>query len=192
MKTLIIASTNKGKVEEFKRFLSGFPLDLVSQPEGLQVEETGKSFSENARLKAIFVASSTGEMALADDSGLSVNSLNGAPGVFSARYANSDSERILRLLKDLEGYSDRSAFFSAALCLAAPAGQILFEVEGICNGSISNEPRGQNGFGYDPIFEVRGTNLTYAEMDPQQKKLLGHRGKALEGLLPGLKKAFSF
>jgi len=192
VKTLLIASANKGKIKEFKRFLSDLPLELVAQPEGLKVEETGISFAENARLKAIAVARSTGEIALADDSGLSVKSLNGAPGIFSTRYANSDSERIVRLLKDLEEFSDRSAFFSAALCLASPTGKVLFEVEGICNGLISYKPRGKNGFGYDPVFEVNGTNLTYAEMEPQQKKLLGHRGRALEGLLPGLKKIFDF
>ncbi len=191
MKKLIIASKNKGKIKEFKRFLSDLPLDLVGQAEGLLIEETGASFSENARLKAIAVAKSSGEIALADDSGLSVNALNGAPGIYSSRYAKTDSERICRLLEDLEGFSDRSAFFSAALCLASSSGQILFEVEGICNGVIVNEPRGKNGFGYDPIFEVSETHLTYAEMDPQQKKLLGHRGRALEGLLPGLKKVFN-
>ncbi len=190
MKTLVIASSNKGKIKEFNRFFSEFPLHLVGQSDSLQVQETGTSFAENARLKAIAAAISSEEIALADDSGLCVAALHGAPGVFSSRYANTDSKRISRLLKDLKNFSNRSAFFSSALCLASSSGEVLFEVEGICDGWIANEPRGNNGFGYDPVFVVKGTQLTYAEMDSQQKKLLGHRGKALELILPGLKKAF--
>ncbi len=170
MKNLIIASTNKGKIKEFTEFFSEFPFNVIGQPEDLEIEETGTTFAENARLKAISAARFFGEIALADDSGLNVSALNGKPGIYSSRYASTDLERIRRLLKELEGCADRSAFFLTALCLASPSGEVLIEVEGICHGVISNKLRGKNGFGYDPIFEVCGTDLTYAEMDPNEKK----------------------
>ncbi|AAP99357.1 MULTISPECIES: RdgB/HAM1 family non-canonical purine NTP pyrophosphatase [Prochlorococcus] len=185
---LIIASNNDGKIEEFIQLLSGIPLVVMGQPKHLEVEETGVSFAENARIKAIAVAKATGEMALADDSGLSVGSLGGAPGVFSARYANTDLERVSRLLKELEMVDDRSAFFSAALCLASSKGEVLLELDGRCDGIITTTPRGKFGFGYDPIFEVKGTGLTFSEMDSKQKRELSHRGLAVKKLIPSLKK----
>ena len=129
----------------------------------------------------------TGKWALSDDSGLSVYSLSGRPGVYSSRYANTDEERINRLLLELESVEDRRAFFSAALCLAAPDNNVLIEVEGRCEGLITKEPRGRNGFGYDPIFEVNTTGLTFAEMDKYQKLKIGHRGSAFSLLEPQLR-----
>ena len=117
---LVIASGNAGKVREFRNLLAHLPLQLQSQPEGLQVDETGTTFAANARLKALAVARCSGQWALADDSGLSVTALGGAPGVHSARYAASDPERIARLLRELGDADDRSAQFCAALCVAAP------------------------------------------------------------------------
>ena len=185
-RTLVIASGNEGKIREFMRLLSGIPLRVQAQPDGLDVEETGSTFRDNARIKARHVARLTGEWALADDSGLSVDALAGAPGVHSARYAPTDQERITRLLEALSGRSDRSAQFRAALCVAAPDGELLLEVEGRCDGSISREPRGEDGFGYDPVFEVTGTGRTFAEMTPDQKQQLGHRGRAFTLLRPEL------
>ena len=185
-KLLVIASGNQGKIREFKSLLSALPLQVRAQPDGLEVEETGRTVRENARIKARAVARLTGEWALADDSGLSVNALAGAPGVHSARYAPTDQKRISKLLNALRDVGDRSAPFCAALCIAAPDGELLLEVEGRCDGLISGEPRGQDGFGYDPIFEVKGTGLTFAEMAPAEKKQHGHRGRAFALLQPKL------
>ncbi len=185
--TLVIASGNSGKLREFEGLLSGLPLTVKAQPEGLDVEETGSTFTANARIKALAVAAETGEWALADDSGLSVDALDGAPGVHSARYAPSDAERIARLLQALESEDNRTARFCAALCVAAPDGRLLLEVEGQCKGWITRSPRGDQGFGYDPIFEVEGTQRTFAEMSLKEKKALGHRGRAFTLLEPRLR-----
>ena len=187
MKTLVIASGNAGKIREFEGLLKALPVNVRPQPEGLEVEETGTTFAANARLKAIAVARATGEWALADDSGLSVDALDGAPGVHSARYAPTDPERIARLLTALNGSSQRKAHFCAALCIAAPDGRVLLEVEGRCQGRITRTPRGDQGFGYDPIFEVDGTGQTFAEMPLAEKKQHGHRGRAFAALEPQLR-----
>ena len=185
-RTLVIASGNAGKIREFAGLLEHLPLTVNPQPEGMEVEETGLTFAENARIKARAVAAATGHWALADDSGLSVDALDGAPGVFSARYAESDPARIARLLQELGDTDNRSAYFSAALCIAAPDGSVLVEVEGRCDGVITTTPRGAEGFGYDPIFEVLGTGQTFAEMDRERKKSHGHRGRAFTLLEPQL------
>ena len=174
-RVLVIASGNQGKIREFQGLLSGLPLLVDSQPDGLEVEETGTTFAANARIKALAVAKATGHWALADDSGLSVTALNGAPGVHSARYAPTDPERIQKLLAALLNCPQRGAYFSAALCVAAPDGQILLEVEGRCEGQITKVPRGDQGFGYDPIFEVAGTARTFAEMPLAEKKQHGQK-----------------
>ncbi len=186
-KIIIIASKNPGKIKEFRRLLSEFPVKILAQPDSIDIEETGETFAENARLKALKIATLTGEWSLADDSGLCVNALAGAPGIYSARYANSDPERINRLLKELQLIDDRSAFFISALCIASPQQSILLEVEGRCQGLITNLPRGNYGFGYDPIFEEQSTGLTFAEMEASQKEKLGHRGRAFSSLKPGLR-----
>ena len=194
---LVIASGNAGKIREFAHLLASLPLAVRPQPDGLEVEETGTTFAANARLKAEAVARATGQWALADDSGLAVAALGGAPGVHSARYADSDTARIARLLKELgeadrqrqqQGLpSDRGAAFVAALAVADPSGVIRLEVEGRCDGVILESPRGNGGFGYDPVFFVPETGLSYAEMDKGLKGRLGHRGKAFTRLEPGLR-----
>ena len=186
MTTLVIASGNAGKVREFGRLLADLGLETQAQPEGLEVEETGTTFAANARLKAEAVARTTGCWALADDSGLSVDALGGAPGVHSARYADSDSARIERLLHELRTAPNRNAQFTAALALANPAGEVVLEVEGICPGTILEAPRGEGGFGYDPVFFVPEAGLTFAEMPHSQKAELGHRGRAFAALKPRL------
>ena len=191
MRTLVIASGNAGKIREFQGLLQHLPLDVQPQPEGMDVEETGSTFAANARIKAKAVATTTGHWALADDSGLSVNALGGAPGVHSARYAPTDPERINKLLGALSKTSERDAQFCAALCVAAPDGSVLIEVEGRCDGRITTLPRGEGGFGYDPIFEVSGTDLTFAEMPLSDKKTHGHRGKAFALLEPQLRALLS-
>ena len=195
---LVIASGNAGKVREFAALLADLGLEVRPQPEGLEVEETGATFAENARLKAAAVARATGCWALADDSGLSVDALGGAPGVHSARYADNDAARIARLLDELaaaeaDSKADskaeanaRSARFSAALALADPGGAVVLEVEGHCPGTILEAPRGEGGFGYDPVFFVPEAGLSFAEMPHSQKAALGHRGRAFAALRPQL------
>ena len=186
-RTLVIASGNAGKIREFAGLLAHLPVSLEPQPAGMEVEETGSTFSDNARIKALAVAQATGHWALADDSGLCVDALNGAPGVFSARYADSDQARIHRLLQELGDTTNRQAHFSAALCIAAPDGEVLAEVEGRCPGVITTAARGGDGFGYDPIFEVHGTGETFAEMTTERKRQHGHRGRAFAELEPQLR-----
>ena len=190
---LVIASGNAGKVREFAALLAELPLVVRPQPEGLEVEETGATFAENARLKAEAVARATGCWALADDSGLAVDALGGAPGVLSARYAPTDPERIARLLAELAAadalaLERRGAAFVAALALADPSGMVRLTVEGRCAGRIIEAPRGVGGFGYDPVFLVPQLNLTFAEMDKATKGRVGHRGRAFALLEPGLRR----
>jgi XTP/dITP diphosphohydrolase len=190
---LVLASGNAGKLREFSALLADLPVQVRPQPAGLEVEENGSTFAANARLKAETVARATGHWALADDSGLSVAALGGAPGIHSARYAASDRERIARLLRELETAgtpgtrAGRRATFTAALAVADPDGRTVLEVEGHCPGEILEAPRGDGGFGYDPIFWVPEAGLTFAEMDPELKRRLGHRGRALDALLPRLR-----
>jgi XTP/dITP diphosphohydrolase len=184
--TLVIASGNAGKIGEFDQLLAPLGFTIEPMPAGLDIEETGTTFAANARLKAVAVAQATGHWALADDSGLSVTALGGAPGVQSARYAASDAARIARLLRELAGAVDRSARFSAALAVAAPDGTVAIEVEGHCPGLILEAPRGEGGFGYDPVFFVPEAGLTFAEMDKALKGRLGHRGRAFSLLAPRL------
>ena len=188
---LVIASGNAGKVREFGALLADLGLQTQPQPVGLEVDETGTTFAANARLKAQAVALATGQWALADDSGLSVEALGGIPGVHSARYADSDAARIARLLRELAETGalsprSRGAWFSAALALANPNGDIVLEVEGHCPGQILEAPRGEGGFGYDPVFFVPEADLTFAEMPRALKAELGHRGRAFALLKPQL------
>tara|TARA_Y100001968_G_scaffold79825_1_gene71052 strand:+ start:529 stop:1119 length:591 start_codon:yes stop_codon:yes gene_type:complete len=184
---LVIASSNEGKIREFKQLLEDVPINLLTQPKGFEVEETGQSFKENARIKAIAVSKKTGNLSLSDDSGLSVESLGGAPGIYSSRYAESDKERIEKILAELKPHSNRKAKFECSLCIASGE-NVLIEVTGFCEGLITFSKKGENGFGYDPIFEVAGLGKTYAEVDQKTKKEFGHRGKAFKKLKPKLKK----
>ena len=187
---LVIASSNQGKIKEFKKLLEGFPFNVLTQPQGFEIEETGKTFMENARIKAIAVSKETGNLSLADDSGLSVEALGGAPGIYSSRYANSDKERIEKLLDELKPFPNRKAKFECALCIASSE-KVLIEVTGCCEGLITFSKKGKNGFGYDPIFEVFGLGETFAQMNHITKKQVGHRGNAFKLLRPELNKLFT-
>ncbi|WP_017299353.1 RdgB/HAM1 family non-canonical purine NTP pyrophosphatase [Nodosilinea nodulosa] len=187
MPTVIVATGNPGKLKEMQVYLDDLGWQLQLKPEDLDIDETGATFLENARLKAAGVAKALGQWAIADDSGLAVNALGGAPGIYSARYADSDRARIDRLLGELAGCSDRSAQFVCALALANPQGDIVVETEGLCPGEILPEPRGSGGFGYDPIFYVPDLGKSFAEMLPQQKEAVSHRGVAFGQLMPHLK-----
>ena len=188
---LVIASRNKGKIKDFRRLLADFEIKLIALPEHINIKETGSTFLENARIKALEASKITGEWALADDSGLCVSALNGAPGIYSARYGNSDLVRITKLLQELNGIAKRKAYFTCAICVCIPENNLLIEVEEKCEGLIAEAPRGLNGFGYDPVFEVEGTGLTFAEMSVYQKQRLSHRARAFYSLDEKLKELFS-
>ena len=185
MPILVIASGNPHKVAEIGAMLELVELDVLPQPPGLEIEETGATYLANARLKAEAVARITGHWALADDSGIEVDALDGAPGVFSARYAPTDHERIHRLLKELGDSLYRGASFRSAMALADPSGTTRAEAEGICRGQILRAPQG-HGPGYDSLFYVREAGCSYALMGPHLKAKLGSRGKAARALAPKL------
>lgn len=187
MTKLIVATGNPGKLREMQNYLVDKGWQLQLKPAELEIEETGETFTANARLKASAVALSTGEWAIADDSGLEVDALNGAPGIYSARYGKTDSERIERLLGELGNEPNRGAQFVCVVAIARPDGAIALTTEGICRGEILLETRGNGGFGYDPIFYVPQQNLTFAEMNPEMKRRFSHRGKAFEALLPQMR-----
>ena len=188
---LIIASNNAHKIYEIKTMLSGKFEEILSIKEaGVDHEtiEDGNTFLENAMKKAREIAEITGQAALADDSGLCVNVLGGAPGVYSARFAGEadpklrDGANNTLLLKKLEGQSDRSAYFTCSVALVYPDGKEVSS-EGFMYGTIIDNPKGNDGFGYDPIFIPVGENRTVSEMESEEKNLISHRGNALRGLL---------
>ena len=183
---LVIASGNPHKVAEIGAMLAAVELEVRAQPRGLEIEETGDSYAANARLKAEAVAAYTGQWALADDSGLEVDTLGGRPGLYSARYAPTDHERIHRLLHELGDSLYRGGQFVSAMALADPSGTTVLESQGICRGLILREALG-HGPGYDPIFYVREAGASYAQMGDHQRSRLGSRGKAAAALAPGLR-----
>ncbi|MBW4509218.1 MAG: RdgB/HAM1 family non-canonical purine NTP pyrophosphatase [Scytonematopsis contorta HA4267-MV1] len=192
MTKLIVATSNPGKLGEMQAYLAdsnvgNFNWELTLKPEELDVEETGDTFAANACLKASSVALATGNWAIADDSGLQVDALGGAPGVFSARYGKNDAERIARLLRELGDETNRQAQFVCAVAIARPDGSIAVESEGVCRGEILHAPRGDGGFGYDPIFYVKESQLSFAQMTKEQKRSISHRGKAFADLVPQLR-----
>jgi XTP/dITP diphosphohydrolase len=187
---LVVATNNPGKLREFRALLEGCGFDLVSPADlGIDwsVEETGTTFEENARLKAADAARACGLIALADDSGLEVDYLGGRPGIFSARYAGpgrteegiGEAEQRRLLLGEMAGVPDalRSARFRCAIAIATPAGEVR-TVDGVFEGRIAHEERGTNGFGYDPIFFVPEHGVTSAELLPDVKNAISHRGRA--------------
>ncbi|MBG0742403.1 MAG: RdgB/HAM1 family non-canonical purine pyrophosphatase [Cyanobacteriota bacterium] len=185
-KILVVGTGNPGKLREMQAYLSDSGWELTPKPPDLDVNETGTTFAENACLKAVEVAKYTSQWAIADDSGLWVDWLNGAPGVYSARYGNTDEERIGRLLRELANTENRRAKFICAIAVANPQGEIIFQSEGSCEGEILYEVRGEGGFGYDPIFYVPEKKLTFAQMSPELKKSISHRGHALRKIIPQL------
>lgn len=183
MKTLIVATSNPGKLREIQAYLTELPWNLQLKPADIEVDETGQTFLENAALKASEVARATQQWAIADDSGLEVNALDGAPGLYSARYGRTDAERITRLLRELgDNAEDRSARFACAVAIASPDGRIAASTEAYCPGEILRAPAGTGGFGYDPIFWVPEVGQTYAQMSADTKHQLSHRGRAFAAL----------
>lgn len=187
MRDLLVATTNQHKLEEFRAIFVDLPFRLLSPDDiqlDLDVEETGTTFAQNAELKAEAYAKATNLLSLADDSGLEIDALDGAPGVYSARFLGRDvsyEERfrvILERLKDLPP-QERTARFRCSIVLAEPSGYHC-TVEGVIEGVIADVPRGKHGFGYDPIFLVPSLGQTTAELLPEQKHRISHRGQAAQ------------
>lgn len=181
----VLASHNPGKLREMSEILSGLGVEVVSPKElGLtvDVEETGTTFAENAMLKAKAICAAAGLPAIADDSGLCVDALNGAPGVYSARYGGEeldDRGRYMLLLNSMRGQTTRAAHFACAIACAFPNGDTL-TAEGQCRGTIAFAPMGEGGFGYDPVFLVPEKRKTFGQLTAEEKAEISHRGKALE------------
>ncbi|MEO0539256.1 MAG: RdgB/HAM1 family non-canonical purine NTP pyrophosphatase [Cyanobacteria bacterium P01_A01_bin.105] len=186
MVTVIVATGNPGKLGEMQAYLGGLGWQLALKPAEIEVDETGTTFLENARLKAAVVAKATGQWAIADDSGLEVEALDGAPGLYSARYGNSDQDRIERLLRELGEHENRRARFVCAIALSAPDGTIAIETVGYCPGEILTAPRGSGGFGYDPIFYLPEHGQTFAELSTEGKEKYSHRGVAFSQIMSEL------
>ena len=178
MPKLIIATSNPGKLTQIQAYLDDSTWELSLKPAELDVDETGTTFAANACLKASEVAMAMNSWAIGDDSGLEVAALDGAPGIYSARYGADDAGRIDRLLRELGDNPNRRAQFVCAVAVARPDGTIAAQAQGICLGEILFSPRGKDGFGYDPIFYVPEKQLTFAEMDQEIKRSISHRGKA--------------
>jgi XTP/dITP diphosphohydrolase len=192
--TIVLATRNKKKVEELRRMFAAYKirfLTLDSFPDCPDVEEDGKTFKANAVKKAVEISKCTGCPAIADDSGLEVRALGGAPGVFSARFAGEDAddeknvEKLLKAMKTIKG-EDRAARFVCCIAFALPDGKYK-TFTGYARGSIAGKPKGFNGFGYDPVFYPSGYRRTFAEMTDREKDSLSHRGKAMEKLYAYLK-----
>ena len=185
--SLIIASGNQQKVSEISEMLNVLNLNVRKQPDSLNVEETGKTYLENALLKARAASIKTSSWALADDSGLEVDFLEDKPGIFSARYAKNNSEKIKKLLNELGDTPYRSARFISCMVLCNPEGEFVKESTGICWGEILRKPKYPNGE-FESIFWVKEANKVYGELNDSQLSKLGSRGKAARELAPFLKK----
>ena len=184
---LVLATRNVGKTREIREFLGDFPVEIKNLDDFGRipsVEEDGTTFDENAYKKASFTAKILGLPALADDSGLEVEALRGAPGAHSARYAGpsaSDAENNAKLLRKMEGKTNRAAAFTCVISIAVPSGAAL-TYEARCEGLIAEAPAGKNGFGYDPVFYYPPLNRTFAQISAEEKNRVSHRGKALAEL----------
>jgi XTP/dITP diphosphohydrolase len=195
MPKLLLATNNEGKAREYKSLLSGVPFELVTPAEvGIttEVAEVGRSFEENARLKATTLAAESQLLTLADDSGLEVDALGGEPGTLSARYAGedaSDADRVSYLLAKMQGVPQekRQARFVCVIAIATPDGKVEF-CSGECDGFIALKPRGNRGFGYDPVFYLPELGKTMAELPPEEKNQISHRGRAAAKAREVLKK----
>lgn len=185
---LVLASRNKGKTAEIRSLLKGYPVKLLNLDDfGTipEVVEDGQTFDDNAYKKASFTARVLGFPAIADDSGLVVDALDGKPGVHSARYAGdhaTDEENLTKLLKEIDGQTNRKAAFQCVISIAVPTGAAL-TYEGRCEGEIIDTPSGSGGFGYDPVFFYPELGKTFAEIDMDAKSRVSHRGKALQEML---------
>jgi XTP/dITP diphosphohydrolase len=194
---LLIATKNAGKIKELKELLVNLPIQIRCSdafPSITEPEETGASFAENAVLKAKYYALQTKLWALADDSGLEVKALNGAPGVFSARYAGENAtaeEKIEKILQELNNIRDRRARFVCTMAIADEMGEIKFVADGVCDGTIALTASGANGFGYDPIFIPDGFSQTFGKLSDQIKRKISHRARATDKIIQHLRRFYA-
>ncbi len=180
---IVLATSNKHKVQEINDMLSGTNIEFILPPEGFDPVENGETFEENSKIKALEAWKISKSWTLADDSGLCIKALNGKPGIHSARYAETPAKRIERVLKEMEGIDNRDAEFVCAMTLINPEGIVEYTCRGVCEGSITHKPAGQNGFGYDPIFLVKGLKTTMAELSEKEKNKISHRSLALHQII---------
>ncbi len=184
---IVLASSNEHKVKEINAISNGYGIEFVLPPDGFDPVEDGETFEENSYIKARAAWEISKTWSLADDSGLCIDALGGKPGIYSARYADTAQARIDRVLKELDGVENRTAHFECAMTLLNPDGEVAFACKGICEGSIVDSQRGGHGFGYDPIFLLKGTEKTIAELPDEEKNKVSHRSKALKQVLEYLK-----
>ena len=189
-KTIVFATGNAHKLQEIQDIAKGTGIEFVLPADGFNPVENGKTFEENSFIKAKEAARLSGKTSLADDSGLCVEALDGAPGIYSARFAETPQKRIDKLLGELKNKDNRNAKFVCAMTLVDKNGKILFQTRGECFGKIAYKQSGVNGFGYDPVFLTQDTDYkqTMAEMSEEDKNKISHRGRALRKVLEYLKK----
>lgn len=184
---IVLASSNPHKVKEINAIVQSLfekmDIEFILPPEGFDPVEDGETFEENSLIKARAAWELGKTWTLADDSGLCIDALNGAPGIHSARYAETPQARIDRVLNEMQGKENRSARFKCCMTLINPQGEVAFTYTGICEGSIVDSQRGVNGFGYDPIFLLSNSDKTMAELSEEDKNLVSHRFKALKEVL---------
>ncbi len=191
---IVLASSNAHKVKEINaivqnpkilgnKFQTPIDIEFILPPDGFDPIENGTTFEENSYIKAYAAWEISKNWTLADDSGLCIDALNGNPGIYSARYADTPQTRIDRVLKELDGVQNRTAHFECAMTLINPKGEVAFACKGICEGSIVDKQRGNHGFGYDPIFLLKNSDKTIAELDDDEKNRISHRSKALVQVL---------
>lgn len=190
MDKIVLATSNPHKLEEINAIANLQGVYFEAVPKVFDPVEDGKTFEENAYIKAFEAAKLTNKIALADDTGLCVEALNGRPGIYSARYAKTQDEKISKLLKELDGLpiEKRSAYFVCAMVLVDPNGKILHSSKGKIDGYIDLEAKGVKGFGYDPIFFIPAQNRTMAELTENEKNTISHRALALKDMLAAIKK----
>lgn len=187
MTKLVFATSNPHKLQEIKDIAGDINIEFLLPPNGFDPIENGTTFEENSYIKAKEAAKLSGIVALADDSGLCVEALDGAPGIYSARYADTPQARINKLLNAMNQKENRRAKFVCAMTLVSPDGEIIFQTRGECHGNIAYKQAGTNGFGYDPIFLVGNSSTTMAELSETEKNKISHRGQALRNVLEFLK-----
>lgn len=188
---IVFATSNPHKLHELNEICADSGIEFVLPSEGFAPIENGSTFEENSLIKAKEAFRVSKTYSLADDSGLCVDALDGAPGLYSARYAGTQDEKIEKLLGELKGFENRRAKFVCCVTLLDDKGEMIFQTVGECHGSIVKERKGINGFGYDPIFKADNYDCTIAELSDEEKNKISHRGKALKNFLEFMHKNFN-
>lgn len=188
---IVFATSNPHKLHELNEICADSGIEFVLPSEGFAPIENGSTFEENSLIKAKEAFRVSKTYSLADDSGLCVDALDGAPGLYSARYAETQDEKIEKLLGELKGFENRRAKFVCCVTLLDDKGKMIFQTVGECHGSIVKERKGINGFGYDPIFKADNYDCTIAELSEEEKNKISHRGKALKNFLEFMHKNFN-